>query len=308
MKHHQFAFVLLLAPACAGTSTATTASDITSAVPKPEWIDIQTASTTPLVVDSAPSPQPPATCSGGPPAMFAAMSVQVMTGANSPLDGVLGIVGAITQSPPAVMTPDHAVWGPLSGPNDPLVHQLDIARVAPDTYHFVLLAQLAGGSNASWTGLFQGDIHMVDAQHAEGDVTIDFDAIHSLDATSQPATGAIAIHFASAPDGRQIEETFGGVNGNDAHYVFAQDANGVAFDFATSTDFDHNGTANEVLDVRARYAPDGSGKASTIVSGGDLGSAQVGAIECWDNQQRVLFYADDINANPPAGDPGCCVM
>ena len=90
--------------------------------------------------------------------------------------------------------------------------------------------------------------------------------------------------------------------------LLRQDASGVRFDFATSVDFDHDGTADEVLDVQARFAPDGSGKASTVVSGGSLGAAQVGAIECWDNQQRAMFYADDMNANPPAGDPGCCVM
>jgi hypothetical protein len=244
--------------------------------------------------------------------MFAAMSSQVMSGANGVIGGILGTVGAITQTQPTVMTPDHAVWL-LAGQDDPLVHKLDIARVAPDTYHFLLSGKPAAGDDSTWVGLFEGDVQSPDAQHATGDAQIDFAAIHSLDASSEPVSGQVAIQFANAPDGRGIDETFSGITGqaasqpNDAHYTFNQDTNGVHFNFVTQADFDHDGTADELLDVQAVFAPDGEGKASTTVTGGSLGSAQVGAVECWDDQQRVLFYADDMNANPLAGDPSCCL-
>ena len=313
-----FAFTLLAVPACAAghkpDTTGTTSSDITTAVPKAEWIDIQTGSTMPLDTTTSPSMPPPPTCQGGPPAMFAAMSAQIMGGSNGVLGGVLGTVQAITQSPPAAMTQDHAVWGPLVAPNDPIVHKLDIQRVADNTFHFVLSGKPIPADDSAWVGMFQGDITTPDAQHAAGDVEIDFGAIHALDPSSNPVAGAIAIHFAAAPDSRAIDETFAGIAGqmapqpNNAHYAFAQDGTGTRFEFVTQADFDHDGVADELLDVQALFAPDGSGKASTTVTGGALGTNSVSAIECWDNQQRVLFYADSTNTNPPAGNPACCTM
>jgi len=110
-----------------------------------------------------------------------------------------------------------------------------------------------------------------------------------------------------------IDETFSGIAGrmapqpNDAHYHFDQAPTGVHFDFVTRTDFDHDGTLDERLEVQSRWVAPGAGKASVVVTGGSLGQKSVGAIECWDPAKRVVFYADDVNANSPAGNPACCI-
>lgn len=288
----------------------TGASALQSAVPRRAWLTLDVAKQ--AAAGSQPEPHGP-TCQGGPPAMFATMSASIMGSANGVLDGVLGLVEDVTSTPPAVQLPGHAVWGPLTSPTDPNVHRLDMQQVAPNAFHFVLSGKPKPAPESAWTGLFQGTVVVVDPAHRSGDLAVDFGAMHALDPSTDPGAGGVAIHFENGPDARAIAETFSGVAGKnaprpaDAQYHFTQDPGGATLDFVTLTDFDHDGTTDELLHVQSRWVPQGAGKASVVVTGGDLGPKQVAAMECWAPNQATVFYGDDIHANPPAGDPACCV-
>jgi hypothetical protein len=304
--------------ACSGHTDETEGSSsaaVSAAVPKKDWLRLEQLTAAATTASSSATPAQPAdsSCQGGPPAMFARMTADIMGHANGVVDGVLGLIGQITQGPPANVAPGHATWGPIPNPQLPVIYRFDVQQVAPIAFHFQLSGRPAAGDESTWRGLFQGDRTMPDDAHRVGDLLVDFGAIHSLDPSSQPTGGGVGIHFLNAPDGRGIDESFSGITGdqapnpNDAHYAYHERADGRTFDFVTRTDFDHDGRADELLHVQSRWAPPGAGKASVVVTGGDLGPKQVAAIECWDPQLATVFYADDINANPPLGDVGCCI-
>jgi hypothetical protein len=303
---------------CSGSASApigTDTSGLSAAVPQHDWLRLATLTATVQgQILGAPTPEAgQASCQGGPPAMFAALTQSIMTNANGVVDGLLGRIGQITSGPPAAVAPGHATWGPITSPGASAVYRFDVQAVAPSTFALQLTGHPAGGSESTWIGVFQGLITTPDPAHRAGELHVDFGAAHALDPSSDPVAGGVAIHFGSGPEGRAIDETFGGIVGsnapdpNDAHYVYSEAPDGVRFDFMTRTDFDHDGVANELLNVQSRWLPVGAGKASVVVTGGDLGPRQVAAVECWDPALATVFYADDVNANPPAGDPGCCV-
>jgi hypothetical protein len=297
--------------ACGAASSEPTAHDtsaLQSAVPQKAWLTLDAAQH-----EGQPLQAQGASCQGGPPAMFAAMSASIMGNANGLLDGILDLVAHVTSGPPVAIAPGHAVWGPLASPNDPLVHRFDMQQVGPNAFHFQLSGKPMPAPDTAWIGLFQGTVVVPDPAHRAGDIAVDFGAMHALDPSTDPVAGGVSIHFENGPNARRIDESFSNVAGknapqpNDAQYHYAQDPNGLTFGFATRTDFDHDGVADELLNVQSRWLPPGAGKASVVVTGGSLGSKQVAAIECWAPNQATVFYADDIHATPPAGDPACCV-
>jgi hypothetical protein len=185
--------------------------------------------------------------------------------------------------------------------------------VAPNAVHFQLSGKPAGTDDSALRGVFQGTTAAADPDHRAGDVTIDFGAMHSLDPSSNPVSGTVDIHFDNTAGPRAVDAQFSGIAGpgapqpNNAAYHFVQQPDGAAmFHFATMTDFDQNGSVNELFAVESSWAATGAGIAHANVSGGDLGARQVNVVECWAPPIVRVFYADDVNAQPPMGSAACC--
>ena len=244
--------------------------------------------------------------------MFAGMSMDIADHANGVLDGVMNVIETVTSQPPAQAAPDTAVWGPITSPPSPAVYRVIVHRVAPDAFHFQLEGTPKAGDGGGWLAVMQGTIQSPDPAHQQGNLALDFGAAHALDPSNDPVAGGVAIGFQNAPDGHAVDEIFSNVVGrtapqpNDAQYHLRANPSTLTFQWVTRTDFDHDGNADELLDVQAQWFAPGAGKASVTVTGGDLGNAQVAAAECWNPSQQTTFYVDDIHANPPAGDPACC--
>jgi hypothetical protein len=310
--------------AACGAATPDSSSDpvadqsdaLSKAVPQADWLELVAPSlqSTQSASSQAPAQMPPpGACLGGPPARFADLTRKVTGDSNGLANGIFGIVAQVMSKPPASADPGHAVWGPITDPKSAAVYVLEVNKIADQTFRFELRGTPKANPSGPPVTVLDGVTTGVDPLHRMSDLHVDFGAKHALDPASDPVAGNAIIHVGVADAVRGVEITFGGVAGkmapqpNDAHYLFHAGPDGADdFDFVTRTDFDHDGTLDELLHIQSMWAPGGAGRSHVVVTEGSLGPKQVNAAECWDPAGRTVFYADDINADPPRGDPKCC--
>ena len=70
-------------------------------------------------------------------------------------------------------------------------------------------------------------------------------------------------------------------------------------------DVDENGSLEDMV-IHSRWNADGSGRADISATGGDLGTDQVTASECWDNRFQRVYYADSAGWLEAEGDEAAC--
>lgn len=304
----------LFAAACGASGSAGSGSvaELRAAVPQKTWLAIAPVAAPPA--DASPpagpsQPADPSACGALGPSTFGTLTHRVAGDADGVLDGVLGVVGQITQSPPTAAAPGHAVWGPIASATSS-IYRLEVAATAPAQFHFVL----AGRDAASdWRAIFQGDTFAPDDTHHAGDVAVDFAVMHALDGKTDPLAGNVGLHFAADGAAHDVTASFAGIVGaaspqpDDAQYQMATGSDGAtSLRYATRVDFDGDGSADEVAQIESHWSPTGAGVAHLAVSGGGLGARVVNAVECWDPSLARLFYRDDASMHPAAGDPACC--
>jgi len=305
MKPISFVPCLLIAGACgAPATTGSSVAELRAALPTRASLALAPVATDPAA--------PAAACAALRPSQFGSLTHQIAGNADGVIGGVLGEVEAITSTPPALAEPGHAVWGPIASDKAPVVYRLDVAGGAGGAFHFVLAGKPAAADDSAWRGLFQGTTVAPDAEHRSGEVAVDFDVMHALDATSDPVAGKVGVHFDAADPARHVVASFAGISGksapqpDDAQYALelAPDRSaGLAF--STRVDFDGSGALDELAHIDSLWAPSGAGVAHLTVTGGSLGGDTVNAVECWDASLARVFYADSVTT-APEGDPACC--
>ena len=228
MKPISFVGCLLFAGACNAPAPATidatkaSVDELRAAVPTRAALTIAPAATQKLDAPSA--------CAGLGPSSFGTLTHQIAGNADGVVGGVAGIVDDITKSPPAAAAPGHAVWGPIPSPSGDVVYRLEVTGAPPSEFHFVLAGKTAAADESAWRGIFQGVSVAADATHHAGQVAVDFDVMHALDASVDPLAGKVAVHFDSDGAARAVTAAFAGVQGksapqpDDAQYAFQMGA------------------------------------------------------------------------------------
>jgi hypothetical protein len=94
----------------------------------------------------------------------------------------------------------------------------------------------------------------------------------------------------------------------DAAYDYTQTFGGEgSMDFALDADVNpENGlSTDETVSMHSRWLPTGMGRGDARVSGGDLGSEQATASDCWGEDFKTSWFVDTFE---PAeeGDPSTC--
>ena len=309
MKPISFVGCLLFAGACNAPAPATidatkaSVDELRAAVPTRAALTIAPAATHKLDAPSA--------CAGLGPSSFGTLTHQIAGNADGVVGGVAGIVDDITKSPPAAAAPGHAVWGPIPSPSGDVVYRLEVTGAPPSEFHFVLAGKPAAADESAWRGIFQGVSVAADATHHAGQVAVDFDVMHALDASVDPLAGKVAVHFDSDGAARAVTAAFAGIQGksapqpDDAQYAFQMGADQSAgLAFTTRVDFDGSGALDELAHIESRWAPTGAGVAHLAVSGGSLGGGAANAVECWDPTLARVYFADSLGHT--AGDSACC--
>src|SRR5262245_48109277 len=215
---------------------------------------------------------------------------------------VLILIHAIVQQPVTSIDGNVYTWGPGSGALDPADYRLDVTANGDGTYDYALSGRSKTVANAQFEVIIDGfaDPRAGDLK-GSGDFSVDFDAskrVNPID--SGDAKGKITVQYDLAARHLDLTAQAPDANGNPAMFTYAYnetlDHGG---DMVFNVTADTGGTAlAENIVIRSRWLSNGSGRGDARVAGGDLGTAQAVASECWNTLFRRVFYTDSVNWQP----------
>ncbi|MCK6530738.1 hypothetical protein L6R50_25325 [Myxococcota bacterium] len=242
------------------------------------------------------------------------LTLDVCGAVNGMVFAVLDQLAGAVASAPTVREEGRRVWGP-SDYRDGTAYRLTVERGEDGVYAYAL--ELAGvpadrvDEGTEWRGVLEGDFLPDGAlPDGSGSFVLDAGAVTDL-APSFERRGVLRVEHArrgSALEVRVEVEGWSGPEGEvpEADYAFARDAGGGGtFEYRSTYDLvGSDGGPAEDLDVRARWRPDGAGRADAWVGGGDLPGEPMAVTECWGADLAQVYWA----APEPAGDEGACAF
>lgn len=223
---------------------------------------------------------------------------------------VLVLIHGIVQYPVTSMNGNVYTWGPWSDALDPAEYKLDVTDNGDATYDYQL-----SGRNKTVTG---SQFEVIIDGHADttagdlkgnGDFSLDFDAgrrVNPID--SGDAKGKVVVQYDLSARHLEMAAQAPDASGNPAMFEYAyNETQGGGGDMVFDATANAGGTAlPENLVIRSRWQADGAGRGDARLAGGDLGSAQAIASECWSSLFRRVFYTDNVNWQPTEGDVAQC--
>jgi len=225
---------------------------------------------------------------------------------------VLELIHKIVSTPATSINGDTYTWGPGSKPLDPAEYKLEVKALPDGTYSYQLSGRSKTQANAQFEVVIDGtaDPRPGEAK-GSGEFLIDFDAGKRVNPIeSGDAKGSVDVHYDLAK--RHLDLT---IMSTDAlgHPVSGDYAYNEATDGGGDMTFDVSGNAGgtallETLTLRSRWLNTGAGRADARIAGGDLGTIQVTASECWDGGFKRVFYKDSNNFAPTEGLETSCAF
>jgi hypothetical protein len=223
---------------------------------------------------------------------------------------VLILIHTIVQFPATTVDGNVYTWGPWAEGLDPAEYKLVVTAKADGTYEY----QLAGRPRNT-TGSFETVISgtaipgATDAQ-SKGQLLLDFDAAERVNPVDNDGKGQLTIKYDFAArtlmlDAVSVE------NGRPAtaHYEYKNQPDGsgdMVFGLRGNADA---GAGLETLTLRSRWQANGAGRGDARVTGGDVGTAELTASECWDTQfRRTYFIAESGSLGGTEGNAASCVF
>jgi hypothetical protein len=240
------------------------------------------------------------------------ITLGVTTTFNGSTAWVLTLIHAIVQNPPTTVKDNVYTWGPGSQALDPADYKLVVTANADGTFSYQLSGKSKTQANAQFEVLIDG---MADPRPGEakgsGQFLVDFDAGKRVNPiTSGDARGSVDVHYdlAKAHLDLTIMSTDAQGHPTSADYAYnaAKDGGG---DMTFDVNGDVGGTALlETLTLRSRWLGTGAGRTDARITGGDLGSVQVTASECWSTSFGRVYYQDSNNFSPTEGAASSCAF
>ena len=223
---------------------------------------------------------------------------------------VLILIHTIVQYPVTSVSGNVYTWGPWSDTLDPAEYKLDVTANADGTFDYSLSGRAKTVANSTFEQIIDGHADPTPGElQGNGDFSIDFDAsrrVNPIDAGD--AKGQVLVTYDLAA--RHLDM-----------HAMAPDANGnpASFDYGYNETLDHGGdmvfnanadiggtTVAENFVIRSRWQSDGQGRGDARITGGDLGTQQAIASECWNNLFARVFYTDNVNWQATEGSVSAC--
>lgn len=244
---------------------------------------------------------------------------QVTRDLNAGAAWVLIVVHAVVQFPATTIEDNVYTWGPWTGNAlDPAEWQLVVTANADDTYDWELQGRSKSAPVDDFVAVIEGHaVPGAEPHRGSGTFSVDFDAgerVNPIDNT--PDSGRIDVTYdlenrdgttASVTIHAEGVDSLGNPGTFDYAYAENQDGSG-DFQFALAADLEQSGNQAEQALIRSRWLASGEGRADAMVSGGDLGTLEVEASECWNEQFRRTYYSDSFEFSPTEGDPVSCAF
>ncbi|MFZ5478676.1 MAG: hypothetical protein ACOZNI_18030 [Myxococcota bacterium] len=230
---------------------------------------------------------------------------------------VLGTVAYVTTLEPSWSDTEEntAIWGPYKDSGlDPVETGVWVRAEDDGTYTWAVFQVPNGGTvEEDAIPVVAGVVDEGSTREAASGVfAVDFDTASALD----PAVGLVGAFYveydydADGVRGVAGFEQYGAEAGEhfDAVYAYDEDYAGAGeMDLAWLDDVDGAGS-DEIASLRSRWTADGAGRGDARVLGGDLGSVEVTASQCWGTDFQTSYYADSHDISPAEGDVSACAF
>lgn len=239
---------------------------------------------------------------------------------------VLALVRTIVAFPPTQLEDDVAVWGPHTQPLSPNTWRLTVTRLEPGRFQYLFEAKPKTAPDSGYLTILSGHHSFAgtgsgirrragQAGYGSGDFDIDWDKAQMLPehddnvgsahfVYSRPAAGAnatIGVTF------HQVMDKDTGMR-VDAQYGFVETpTDGGSFQFTLTKNEILTSAALETLSVRSRWQQTGAGRSDMKMVGGDLGTSEATASECWDSNFASVFMTNSYGdaAKKWGAEPSC---
>jgi hypothetical protein len=262
-------------------------------------------------------------------AQFYDGAVDVASGINVGVFGILTMIDMVTDMPTTIRIPDRRVWGPFQPePATPVELLLVVDRIRTSTtvqftsesdeltvgsyYRYAISARSTGTSTAAWRQLIGGSTVLLepDEDEAAGQLTIDFEAIRAFNPEDGSRGGAFVAYDFQGPR-EIIELRFIGpdsavedlITDPDVTFRYARDEDDSGqFTFVSP---DEDGL--NVFNVLLRWVPSQAGRADVEICGPGVGPIAFYAAECWSEAfDRTWLLSNYEGLQPPFGSiEGC---
>lgn len=226
---------------------------------------------------------------------------------------VLTLIHAIVKFPVTSTSGNTSTWGPWhDGPLSPAEYKLDVRAVGDGTYTYQLSGKSRTLANAQFEVVIDGkaDPRAGEAK-GSGEFLIDFEAgkrVNPVDGANDKGSVSARYDLAAHHLDLTIMSTDALGRPVDADYAYNDTADGGGnMTFGINTNLG-GGAANEQITLRSRWLATGAGRADARLAGGDLGTTQAIASECWDIGFRQVYYTDSVNFLPTVGAVSACAF
>lgn len=225
---------------------------------------------------------------------------------------VLILVHTIVQFPVTSVSGDTYTWGPWSEALEPAEYKLDVRAVGDGTYEYRLSGRSKTQANAQFEVVIDG---LADPRAGDdkgsGEFSVDFDAgrrVNPIDSGDGKGTMRASYDLAKGHLDLTLMSTDPSGAPASASYAYNEKADG-----SGDMVFNINGNIDdkeklENVTLRSRWQSTGAGRADARIKGGDLGTLQATASECWDTKFGRVFYTDSVGFAQTEGSPAACAF
>ena len=225
---------------------------------------------------------------------------------------VLLTLHAIVQFPVTSVHGNTFTWGPWSAALDPAEYKLDVTAAGDGTYSYQLSGRSKTVANAKFEVVIDGTADpRAGDDKGSGEFLIDFDAgkrVNPVD--SGDAKGSVDVRYDLTKRHLDLAIMSTDAQGQPAlaDYAYNAAADGGG-DMTFDVSLNAGGTALlETLTLRSRWLGTGAGRSDARIAGGDLGTLQVTASECWNTMFNRVYYQDSNNFAPAEGAESSCAF
>ena len=224
---------------------------------------------------------------------------------------VLVLLHAIVKFPATTVSGNTYTWGPWSDALDPAEYKLVVTAKGDGTYSYQLSGRSKTVANSAFEVVVDGtsDPRKGDLQ-GNGEFLLDFDASHRVNALDKSdSKGSVDVRYDLAA--RHLDLTIMSTDALGkpalANYAYNESDAGGDMTLGFSSDVG-GGPALESATLHSRWLTTGAGRADGRIGGGDLGTIQATASECWDTGFKRVFYTDSVTFAATEGLESACAF